>query len=75
MTPEELKKGYLWMYKEFYSFKNIIKRWPDNKSIVRPYFLFNFGYRKFGKITSLLGKLGLMHWIGQLGRKLSYSID
>jgi len=75
MTVKELKNGYLWMYREFYSFKNILKRWPDNKSIVRPFFMFNFAYRKFGKVTSLLGKLGLMHWIGKLGRKLSYSID
>jgi radical SAM superfamily enzyme YgiQ (UPF0313 family) len=75
MTPEELRNGYLWIYDEFYSLKNILKRWPDNKTIVMPYFLFNFGYRKFGKIVSLLGKLGLMQWIGKLGRKLSYSID
>lgn len=75
MSAAELKKGYLWIYKEFYSFKNILKRRPLNKSILIPYFLFNFGYRKFGKITSLLGRIGLMNWIGRLGRKLSYSID
>jgi radical SAM superfamily enzyme YgiQ (UPF0313 family) len=75
MTIEELQNGYLWIYKEFYSIKNIIKRKPENKTIVIPYLLFNFVYRKFGKITSLLGKFGFMHKIGKLGRKLSYSID
>lgn len=30
MTHEELLKGYLWIYKEFYSFKNIFKRIPDH---------------------------------------------
>jgi len=75
MTAKELREGYLWIYREFYSFKNILKRKPKNKAIVMPYFLFNFCYRKFGKVTSLLGKLGLMHWIGKLGRRLSYSID
>jgi radical SAM superfamily enzyme YgiQ (UPF0313 family) len=75
MTAKELRNGYLWLYREFYSFKNIIKRKPVNKTNNMPYFLFNFCYRKFGKITSLFGKLGLMHWMGKLGRKLSYSID
>jgi radical SAM superfamily enzyme YgiQ (UPF0313 family) len=75
MTAEELYKGYLWMYRKFYSFKNIVKRSPTNKSIFLPYFLFNLGYRKFGKLTSLLGRLGLMSKIGQLARKISYGIE
>lgn len=75
MTAEELKNGYLWIYKEFYSLKNIIKRKPDNKSLRKPYFLFNFGYRKYGNVTSLLGKLGLMSKIGQVARKISYGIE
>ncbi len=64
-----------WIYDQFYSFKNILKRLPDNKKQMIPYLLFNFGYRKFGKITSLFGKLGLMSFIGTLGRKLSYNIE
>jgi radical SAM superfamily enzyme YgiQ (UPF0313 family) len=52
MTAEELKNGYLWIYREFYSLKNIIKRRPVNKALRMPYFLFNFGYRKYGRITS-----------------------
>jgi radical SAM superfamily enzyme YgiQ (UPF0313 family) len=75
MTAVELKRGYLWIYREFYSFKNILKRKPVNKPTRIPYYLFNFCYRKFGKSISFLGKFGLMHWIGKLGRKLSYSID
>jgi radical SAM superfamily enzyme YgiQ (UPF0313 family) len=75
MTCEELRKGYLWLYKQFYSMKNIIRRRPDNRSITASYFMFNFIYRKFGKTTSLLGKLGLMNKIGQLGRRISYGID
>ncbi len=31
MTVDELYNGYLWIYKEFYSLKNIVKRTPQNK--------------------------------------------
>ena len=75
MTPDELYQGYLWIYDQFYSFKNILKRLPEDKSQRTSYLLFNFGYRKFGKITSLLGKLGLMNFIGRLGRRLAYNIE
>jgi hypothetical protein len=75
MTAKELRDGYLWVYKKFYSLKNIVKRMPDNKSLRKPYFLFNFGYRKYGNATSLLGKLGLMSKIGQMARKISYGIE
>ncbi|MBD3330972.1 radical SAM protein [Candidatus Peregrinibacteria bacterium] len=74
MTEEELKAGYLWIYNQFYSFRNIINRLPEEKSLKLPFLLFNLGYRKFGKFTSILGKLGLMSKIGKLGSKLSYNI-
>jgi len=74
MSPKELREGYLWFYRTFYSFKNIFRRIPDARSQRAPYLLFNFGYRKFGRITSLLGKLGLMNWLGRLGRRLAYNI-
>ena len=75
MTAEELRNGYLWIYKEFYSFKNIMKRKPINKSLKTPYFLFNFGYRKFGRITSFFGRFGLMNKVGKIARKISYGIN
>jgi radical SAM superfamily enzyme YgiQ (UPF0313 family) len=75
MTPDELKSGYLKIYEDFYSFRNIIKRKPDNKQLVAPYFIFNLGYRKFGKFVSKLGKRGLMSRIGRLGSTLSYGIE
>jgi hypothetical protein len=37
MTPEELNKGYLWIYKEFYSVRNIVKRIPENRVKRIPY--------------------------------------
>lgn len=75
MSPEELREGYLKMYRKFYSFRNILRRRPSNKKLTAPYFMFNLGYRKFGKATAFLGKLGLMEKIGKLGRKLAYGID
>ena len=75
MTAGKLKKGYLWIYREFYSMKNILKRIPDNKALRAPYLLFNFGYRKYGRITSFFGRWGLMSKIGKIARKISYGID
>ncbi len=74
MTPEELKKGYLWLYKNFYSIKTILKRMPDSKKQRLPYFMFNLFYRKFGKIVSVIGKTGLMNKLGIIGSRLSYDI-
>ncbi len=74
MTAEELREGYLTMYREFYSIRNILRRRPQNRKLLVPYLLFNLGYRKFGKFTSLLGRLGLMNQIGRLGRRLAYGI-
>jgi len=36
--------------------------------------MFNLFYRKFGKITSTVGKAGLMNAFGRLARRLSYGI-
>lgn len=75
MSTKQLEDGYLWIYKEFYSLINIIKRTPQHKSIILPFYLFNLGYRKYGRITSFIGKLGIMSKIGNLARKISYGID
>lgn len=74
MTASELKTGYLWMYKEFYKHKNIFKRIPERRENYTPYFLFNYGYRKYGKLFSVLSKNGFMRKIGKLASRLSYGI-
>jgi radical SAM superfamily enzyme YgiQ (UPF0313 family) len=74
LTKQQLESGYARMYKEFYSLRNIVKRCPKNKRILASYLLFNFGYRKFGRITSFFGKIGFMNLIGKLARRLSYGI-
>jgi radical SAM superfamily enzyme YgiQ (UPF0313 family) len=75
MSSEELKNGYLWIYKEFYKHKNIIKRIPTNKKNQIPFFLFNYGYRKYGKIVTRIFKNSLMNKAGTLSRVLCYGIS
>jgi hypothetical protein len=75
LTADELQAGYLWMYREFYSFRNIWRRMPESRRQRAPYLLFNFGYRKFGWTTALVAKLGLLTWVGRLARRLAYNVE
>jgi radical SAM superfamily enzyme YgiQ (UPF0313 family) len=75
LAPEQLREGYFWMYKEFYSFRSIFRRMPDSKRQIAPYLLFNFAYRKFGKATATLARVGLLSWLGRVARRLSYHIE
>ncbi len=70
----DLYEGYLWIYREFYSLRNIIRRLPEERSQWVPYLLFALVYRKFGRLTSKLAKFGSMRAIGLVARRLSYGI-
>ncbi len=75
MTAEQLREGYLRIYEEFYSFKNIIRRMPTEKKQRRAYLLFNLGYRKYGKIAaSIIKHLGLMNLYGRTASHIAYRI-
>lgn len=74
MTVEELYNGYLWIYKEVYTFKNIIKRLPKAKKQWIPFLAFNFFYRKFGKLTEVLCNIVSFKNIGRFFRWLAYFI-
>jgi radical SAM superfamily enzyme YgiQ (UPF0313 family) len=74
MTAEELYNGYLWIYKEVYTFKNIMKRLPKSKKQWIPFLTFNFVYRKFGKLTELLCNIVSFKNIGRFSRWLAYRI-
>lgn len=71
MTVEELKEGYLWIYKELYSLRNIFKRMPKDKFQIFPYLTFNFFYRKFGKFTEFICKLISYKNVGRLAQRVS----
>ena len=75
MSKEELEKGYLWIYKELYSWRNIVRRLPTARSQVIPYLLFNVLYRKYGRLTATCASLGLLSSVGRLARRLSYNVE
>ena len=72
MTAEELNNGYLWMYRKFYSFRNIMCRFPRQKAQRKSYLMFNICYRKFGKFTSALSRLIPLQVLGRLAAWISY---
>lgn len=49
MTAAELHEGYRKIYREIYSWKNIIRRFPRHQRA--GYLLFNIFYRKYGRLT------------------------
>ena len=74
MTEEELYNGYLWIYKEVYTFENILKRLPKSKKQWIPFLSFNLFYRKFGKLTELLCNIVSFEIIGRFSRWVAYRI-
>lgn len=74
MTKRELYQGYLQIYRDIYSVKNILRRCPESKDIRAAYFLFNFLYRKYGGFTDMLCRTVTYEKIGLLAEKLSGTI-
>ena len=72
MTPRELEAGYRWAYREFYSWPNIIRRRPVAAGQLKAYLEFNLVYRKYGKLTCLLGKAVGMRILARLARMIAY---
>ena len=75
MSASELYDGYIRLYNEFYSLKNILRRMPTDRRQRVPYLLFNLGYRKYGKLTSRMARWGFMNSFGKLARRIAYGID
>ncbi len=75
LSAEQLYRGYLWIYRQFYSWKNIGRRMPASREQRLPFLLFNLGYRKYGRFTSWMAHNGLMHSLGRLARRLAYGVD
>lgn len=70
MTPEELYEGYIKIYRQIYSFPNILKRYPSHQRM--GYLLFNLVYRKFGKFTEKICNCIGFNRIGYICEKLSF---
>jgi radical SAM superfamily enzyme YgiQ (UPF0313 family) len=58
LTPEELKKGYDWAYKEFYSWSNILKASWNHESHKHKlkHFLYSGGWKKFEPVWNFMIK-------------------
>lgn len=72
MTAEELYEGYINIYKEIYSLKNIIKRIPKSRKQVLPYLMFNLLYRKYGKFSEWICEKITYERLGRIGEFISY---
>lgn len=70
MTVEELYEGYLRVYKEVYSYRNILRRMPRSVKQIPAYLMFNLFYRKWGRFTDWLCKKITYERIGYWGEKL-----
>ena len=75
MTEKQLYDGYIKIYKDIYSFKNIIRRMPKAKEQIPAYLMFNLFYRKFGRFTDFLCQKISYEKIGLWGEKLSRYIN
>lgn len=71
MTADELYEGYLWIYKEVYSFRNILRRMPRHPAQRPAFLMFNIFYRKFGRFSDWLCRRITYRRIGLLGEWLS----
>ena len=72
MSAEALYNGYLKVYRDIYSIPNILRRLPRTPSQILPYLLFNFFYRKYGRLTERLCVLFTYRRIGRFARLISY---
>ena len=73
MTAEQLYEGYLRVYREIYSLRNIARRLPRSPRQWMPYLLFNLLYRKWGRATEAICRRVGYHRIGTLARLAGYA--
>lgn len=75
MTEQELYDGYLWIYRQIYSFKNIFLRMPECPDQRAAYLMFNLFYRKYGRLTDFLCKRITYERIGKIAEKVSHYLS
>lgn len=71
LTERELYDGYLWIYRQIYSLKNIWRRMPRDRGQRSAYLMFNLFYRKYGKLTDRLCKRLTYQRIGWIAEKMT----
>ena len=71
MTPDELYEGYLWIYRQVYSLKNIFRRQPRARNQRMAYWLFNLLYRKYGRFTDWICRRLTYRRVGRMAQYLA----
>jgi radical SAM superfamily enzyme YgiQ (UPF0313 family) len=67
MTVEELGRGYVWIYEEFYSWANILRRVPDGPLEQKIRFLvFNIALKKANWLWTVLIRLNVLRPLFQI---------
>src|SRR5271157_3241524 len=61
MTPEELERGYAWMYRRLFSHASIWQRRPADWRAVAPYLAMSYLYKRSNRFWRLLIKHHLVH--------------
>jgi radical SAM superfamily enzyme YgiQ (UPF0313 family) len=74
MTAQELYNGYVDFYKNLYSFRNIMKRIPDNRKQRTAFLFFNLLYRKFGRVSEMVSRIIPLNLIGRFAARVSYRL-
>ena len=74
MTREQLYEGYLRVYREVYSLRNIVRRMPRAPRQWLPYLMFNLLYRRYGRFTEAICRRIGYRRIGALARLIGYAM-
>jgi radical SAM superfamily enzyme YgiQ (UPF0313 family) len=61
MTPEELERGYAWIYQRLFSHASIWRRRPADSRSVAPYLAMSYLYKRSNRFWRLLIKHHLVH--------------
>lgn len=72
MSADELEHRYRDLYRSFYAWPNMVRRWPVSGSQVAAYLAFNLVYRKYGGLTSRFGKAAGMRRLARWARWACY---
>ncbi len=62
MSPEELERGYAWIYRRLFSHASIWRRRPDDWRAVPPYLAMSYLYKRSNRFWRLLIKHHLVHF-------------
>lgn len=63
MTPEELERGYAWLYERLFSAASIWRRRPEEMRAVLPYLAMSWLYKRSNALWHILIRHGLVHTV------------